>query len=182
VRLRLLIETVLQKLFAVKLNLMSANLGVVFMRRPNRPHREPNEYDYQNYIWKDLAQRILKKDEHTAGDTTVDELAVRLESEFDKQISTDAFTAAEKWLEGFDAIMPELDGVDMPDDGKSTLVFSILGANLLTIICESLDLNTERITIEQRQDATRYLREYSKILLWLGGNVDQLNNDVPSVE
>jgi hypothetical protein len=78
--------------------------------------------------------------------------------------------------------MPELDGVDMPDDGKSTLVFSILGANLLTIICESLDLNTERITIEQRQDATRYLREYSKILLWLGGNVDQLNNDVPSVE
>ena len=88
VRLRLLIETVLQKLFAVKLNLMSANLGVVFMRRPNRPHREPNEYDYQNYIWKDLAQRILKKDEHIAGDTTVDELAVRLESEFDKQIST----------------------------------------------------------------------------------------------
>jgi hypothetical protein len=87
VRLRLLIETVLQKLFAVKLNLMSANLGVVFMRRPNRPHREPNEYDYQNYIWKDLAQRILKKDEHTAGDTTVDELAVRLESEFDKQRS-----------------------------------------------------------------------------------------------
>jgi len=54
VRLRLLIETVLQKLFAVKLNLMSANLGVVFMRRPNRPHREPNEYDYQNYIWKDF--------------------------------------------------------------------------------------------------------------------------------
>jgi len=69
VRLRLLIETVLQKLFAVKLNLMSANLGVVFMRRPNRPHREPNEYDYQNYIWKDLAQRILKKDEHTASNS-----------------------------------------------------------------------------------------------------------------
>ena len=59
---------------------MSANPGVVFMRRPNRPYREPNEYDYQNYIWKDLAERILKKDEHTAGHTTVNELAVELES------------------------------------------------------------------------------------------------------
>ncbi len=48
------------------------------MRRPNRPYAESNEYDYQNYIWKDLAERIMKKDEHTAGDTTVDELAVVL--------------------------------------------------------------------------------------------------------
>ena len=152
------------------------------MRRPNRPHREPNEYDYQNYIWKDLAQRILKKDEHTAGDTTVDELAVRLESEFDKQISTDAFTAAEKWLEGFDAIMPELDGVDMPDDGKSTLVFSILGANLMGMLCEALDVNTERVTIDQKKSATSYLSEYIKILMWLGANVDQLKKDVPSVK
>jgi hypothetical protein len=152
------------------------------MRRPNRPYREPNAYDYQNYIWKDLAERILKKDENTAGDTTVDELAVRLEAEFDEQITTDAFTAAEKWLKGFDSIMPELDGVDMPDDVKSTLVFSILGANLLNILCQSLDINTERITIEQKRSATSYLREYSKILMWLGANVDQLKKDVPSVE
>jgi hypothetical protein len=67
------------------------------MRRPNKPYAESNEYDYQNYIWKDLAERIMKKDEHIAGDTTVDELAVRLEAEFDEQMSTDAFIAAEKW-------------------------------------------------------------------------------------
>ena len=152
------------------------------MRRPNRPYREPNEYDYQNYIWKDLAERILKKDEHTAGDTTVDELAVRLEAEFDEQMSTDAFIAAEKWLKGFDSIMPELDGVDMPDDGKSTLVFSILGVNLMGMLCEALQVNIERVTIGQRQTATKYLREYSKILMWLGANTEQLTNDVPSVE
>jgi hypothetical protein len=181
-RLRLLIETVLQKLFAVKLNLVSANSGVVFMRRPNKPYAESNEYDYQNYIWKDLAERIMKKEKHTAGDTTVDELAVRLEAEFDEQMSADAFIAAEKWLKGFDSIMPELDGVDMPYDGKSTLVFSILGVNLMGMLCEVLEVNTERITIEQKRSATSYLREFSKILMWIGANVDQLKKDVPSVE
>ena len=147
----------------------------------SRPYREPNEYDYQNYIWKDLAERILKKDEHTSGDTTVDELAVRLEAEFDEQITTDAFTAAEKWLAGFDAIMAKT-SVEFPDDGKSTLVLSILGANLLTILCESLDINTERVTIDQKKSAINYLCEYNKILMWLGANVDQLKKDVPSVE
>ena len=180
-RLRLLIETVLQNLFAVKLHLVSTNPGVVFMRRPNKFYREPNEYDYQNYIWKDLAERILKKDEHTAGDTTVDDLAVRLEDEFNDQITTDAFTAAKKWLAGFDAIVAKT-SVEFPDDGKSTLVFSILGANLLTILCESLDINTERVTIDQKKSAINYLCEYNKILIWLGANVDQLKKDVPSVE
>ena len=151
------------------------------MRRPNRPYREPNEYDYQNYIWKDLAEQILKKDENTAGDTTVDELAVRLETDFDEQISTDAFTAAEKWLAGFDAIMAKT-SVELPDDGKSTLVFSILGANLMGMLCEALDVNTERVTIDQKKSATSYLSEYIKILMWLGANVDQLKKDVPSVE
>jgi hypothetical protein len=152
------------------------------MRRPNKPYAESNEYDYQNYIWKDLAERIMKKDEHIAGDTTVDELAVRLEAEFDEQMSTDAFIAAEKWFKGFDSIMPELDGVDMPDDGKSTLVFSILGVNLMAMLCQVLEVNTERITIEQKRSATSYLREFSKILMWIGANVDQLKKDVPSVE
>jgi len=66
--------------------------------------------------------------------------------------------------------------------GKSTLVFSILGVNLMGILCEVLEVNIERVTIGQRQTATKYLREYSKILMWLGANTDQLANDVPSVE
>ena len=151
------------------------------MRRPNRPYREPNEYDYQNYIWKDLAERILKKDEHTAGDTTVNELAVELESDFDTKHSEEAYEAAEKWLDGFDAIMAKT-SVELPDDGKSTLVFSILGANLMGMLCEALDVNTERVTIDQKKSATSYLREYIKILMWLGANVDQLKKEVPSVE
>ena len=151
------------------------------MRRPNRPYREPNEYDYQNYIWKDLAERIMKE-QSLEKETTVDDLATRLETEFDEQVSTESFEAAEKWPTGFDKLMPELDGVDMGDEGKATLVFSILGANLLQVLCEALEVNTERITIEQRRSATGYLREYSKILIWIGANVDQLKKGVPSVE
>lgn len=151
------------------------------MRRPNRPYREPNEYDYQNYIWKDLAERILKKDEHTAGDTTVNELAVELESDFDTKHSEEAYEAAEKWLKGFDDVLVH-GSVDLGDDAKSTLVLSILGANLMGMLCEALDVNTERVTIDQKKSATSYLREYIKILMWLGANVDQLKKEVPSVE
>ena len=151
------------------------------MRRPNRPYREPNEYDYQNYIWKDLAGRILKKDEHTAGDTTVNELAVELESDFDTKHSEEAYEAAEKWLKGFDDVLVH-GSVDLGDDAKSTLVLSILGANLMGMLCEALDVNTERVTIDQKKSATSYLREYIKILMWLGANVDQLKKEVPSVE
>ena len=151
------------------------------MRRPNRPYREPNEYDYQNYIWKDLAERILKKDEHTAGDTTVNELAVELESDFDTKHSEEAYEAAEKWLKGFDDVLVH-GSVDLGDDAKSTLVLSILGANLMGMLCEALDVNTERVTIDQKKSATSYLSEYIKILMWLGANVDQLKKEVPSVE
>ena len=151
------------------------------MRRPNRPYREPNEYDYQNYIWKDLAERILKKDEHTAGDTTVDELAVRLETDFDEQMSVDAFDAAEKWLKGFDDVLVH-GSVDLGDDAKSTLVLSILGSNLIGVLTAELEVKTERLTIEQQRNAVLCVLEYTKILMWLGANMDQLKKDVPSVE
>ena len=151
------------------------------MRRPNRPYREPNEYDYQNYIWKDLAERILKKDEHTAASTTVDELAVRLETDFDEQMSVDAFDAAEKWLKGFDDVLVH-GSVDLGDDAKSTLVLSILGSNLIGVLTAELEVETERLTIEQQRNAVLCVLEYTKILMWLGANMDQLKKDVPSVE
>ena len=139
-----------------------------------------NEYDYQAFIWKDLAERIME--ERAIPETTVEDLATKLENEFDAQVSTEAFESAEKWLNGFDKIMPSLDGVDMGDEGKATLVFSILGANLMAMLCESLEVNTERITIEQKKSATGYLREYTKILVWMGGNIEQLKKDVPSAD
>jgi hypothetical protein len=52
----------------------------------------------------------------------------------------------------------------------------------MAMLCEVLEVNTERITIEQKRSATSYLREFSKILMWIGANVDQLKKDVPSVE
>jgi len=144
-----------------------------------------HEYDYQGYIWKDLADRILKDSDENhldAPEPAVDELADRLKVEFDEQISEQSFDAAEKWLQGFDAILPEIGGVAIPEDNKSNLVFSILGANLLTALSESLEVNIERITLEQRRTATNYLREYSKLLLWLGANTDELKKEVPSVK
>ena len=150
------------------------------MRRPNKPYAESNEYDYQNYIWKDLAERIME--EKDIPETTVEDLATKLENEFDEQVSTEAFDSGEKWLKGFDSIIPSLDGVDMGGEGKATLVFSILGSNLMQVFCDVLEVSGERITIEQKKDATGYLREYSKILMWIGGNIDQLKKDVPSVE
>ena len=97
-------------------------------------------------------------------------------------MTSEAFDSAEMWLKGFDKIMPALDGVDMGDEGKATLVFSILGSNLMQLLCDVLEVNGERITLEQKKDATSYLREYSKILIWIGANIDELKKDVPSVD
>lgn len=139
-----------------------------------------NEYDYQGFIWKNLAERIME--ERDVPETTVEDLATKLEEEFEEQVTSEAFDSAEMWLKGFDKIMPALDGVDMGDEGKATLVFSILGSNLMQLLCDVLEVNGERITLEQKKDATSYLREYGKILLWIGGNIDQLKKDVPSVK
>ncbi len=139
-----------------------------------------NEYDYQGFIWKNLAERIME--ERDVPETTVEDLATKLEEEFEEQVTSEAFDSAEMWLKGFDKIMPALDGVDMGDEGKATLVFSILGSNLMQLLCDVLEVNGERITLEQKKDATSYLREYSKILIWIGANIDELKKDVPSVD
>ena len=139
-----------------------------------------NEYDYQGFIWKNLAERIME--ERDVPETPVEDLATKLEEEFEEQVTSEAFDSAEMWLKGFDKIMPALDGVDMGDEGKATLVFSILGSNLMQLLCDVLEVNGERITLEQKKDATSYLREYSKILIWIGANIDELKKDVPSVD
>ena len=141
-----------------------------------------NEYDYKAFIWKDLARKIIAGGELNADDhRSVDELAVELESEFDTKHSEESYEAAEKWLNGFDEVAA-LSSVDFPEDAKSTLVFSILGSNLIGVLCTELEVETERLTIEQQRNAVLCIREYTKILMWLGANTDQLKKDVQSVE
>jgi hypothetical protein len=72
--------------------------------------------------------------------------------------------------------------VDLGDDAKSTLVLSILGSNLIGVLTAELEVETERLTIEQQRNAVLCVLEYTKILMWLGANMDQLKKDVPSVE
>ena len=141
-----------------------------------------NEYDYKSFIWKDLARKIIAGGELDVGDKrSVDELADELESEFEAKHSDETYEAAEKWLNGFDDVAA-LTAVDFPEDAKSTLVFSILGSNLIGVLCKELEVESERLTIEQQRNAVLCVREYSKILMWLGTNIDQLKKDVPSVK
>ena len=72
--------------------------------------------------------------------------------------------------------------MDLGDDAKSTLVLSILGSNLIRVLTAELEVDPERLTIEQQRNAVLCVLEYTKILMWLGANMDQLKKDVPSVE
>ena len=137
------------------------------------------DYDYKDFIWKDLAKKII---EHTEDeDRSVDELASELENDFDAKHSEEAYEAAEKWLKGFDDVLAH-GSVDLGDDAKSTLVLSILGSNLIGTLTAELEVEAERLTIEQQRNAVLCVREYTKIILWLGANMDQLKKDVPSVD
>ena len=137
------------------------------------------DYDYKDFIWKDLAKKII---EHTEDeDRSVDELASELENDFDAKHSEETYEAAERWLNGFDDVL-QYGAVDMGDDGKSTLVLSILGSNLIGTLTAELEVEAERLTIEQQRNAVLCVREYTKIILWLGANMDQLKKDVPSVD
>jgi hypothetical protein len=96
-----------------------------------------NEYDYQGFIWKDLAGRLLddlEAESTQPKDTTIDDLANKLELDFDEQMSPEVFESAVAWLDGFDkAVGKDNEELVMPDDPKSTLVFSIYGDDLPSI-------------------------------------------------
>jgi len=70
----------------------------------------------------------------------------------------------------------------LPDGDRETMIFSILGSNLLVHLCEKLSVNTEHLTIENQRGAAAMVREFSKIFMWIGGNVQELYKDVPSVD
>ena len=137
-----------------------------------------SEYEYKDFIWKDLAKKII---EHTDEDRSVDELATELENDFDAKHSEEVYEAAERWLKGFDEVLVH-GSVDMGDEGKSTLILSILGSNLIGVLTAELEVDNERLTIEQQRNVVLSVREYTKIVMWLGANMDQLEKDVPSVE
>jgi hypothetical protein len=100
---------------------------------------------------------------------------------FDEDTSEDISDAAETWLKGFEAMAHHVES-GLPNGAKETMIFSILGSNLLVHLCEKLEVKTEHLTIEEQRDAAAMVREFSKIFMWIGSNKQELYKEVPSVD
>ena len=70
----------------------------------------------------------------------------------------------------------------LPSGARETMIFSILGSNLLVHLCEKLSVNTEHLTIEVQRDAAAMVREFSKIFMWIGKNEKELYKESPSAK
>ena len=141
--------------------------------------------EYESYIWKRLAKEELVIELDTEPDAIPEELvdarALDLEMKFDEDTSEDITMAAATWLDGFEGMADDVES-GLPSGAKETMIFSILGSNLLVHLCEKLEVNTEHLTIETQRDAAAMVREFSKIFMWIGSNKQELYKEVPSVD
>jgi hypothetical protein len=141
--------------------------------------------EYESYIWKKLAKeeliRELDIDPDAIPEEEIDARALDLEMKFDEDTSEDISDAAETWLKGFEAMAHHVES-GLPNGAKETMIFSILGSNLLVHLCEKLEVKTEHLTIEEQRDAAAMVREFSKIFMWIGSNKQELYKEVPSVD
>jgi hypothetical protein len=141
--------------------------------------------EYESYIWKKLAKEELVRELDINPDAIpeeeIDARALDLEMKFDEDTSEDISDAAETWLKGFEAMAHHVES-GLPNGAKETMIFSILGSNLLVHLCEKLEVKTEHLTIEEQRDAAAMVREFSKIFMWIGSNKQELYKEVPSVD
>jgi hypothetical protein len=143
--------------------------------------------EYEAYIWKKLAKEELARELNIEPDTDsipeeeIEARAFALETAFEEATSEGVSEAAEIWLKGFERMANSVEA-GLPDGDRETMIFSILGSNLLVHLCEKLSVNTEHLTIENQRGAAAMVREFSKIFMWIGGNVQELYKDVPSVD
>ena len=141
--------------------------------------------EYESYIWKKLAKeeliRELDIDPDAIPEEEIDARALDLEMKFDEDTSEDISDAAETWLKGFEAMAHHVES-GLPNGAKETMIFSILGSNLLVHLCEKLEVKTEHLTIEEQRDAAAMVREFSKIFMWIGKNEKELYKESPSAK
>ena len=144
--------------------------------------------DYEAYIWKQLAKeelaRELNIEPDNADDIPVEEIEARaldLEVAFEEATSEHVEEDASTWLKGFEKMAGSVES-GLPDGDRETMIFSILGSNLLVHLCEKLSVNTEHLTIENQRDAAAMVKEFSKIFMWIGGNMQELYKEIPSVD
>jgi hypothetical protein len=143
------------------------------------------DMEYESYIWKKLAKEELVRELDINPDAIpeeeIDARALDLEMKFDEDTSEDISDAAETWLKGFEVMAHHVES-GLPSGAKETMIFSILGSNLLVHLCEKLEVKTEHLTIEEQRDAAAMVREFSKIFMWIGSNKQELYKEVPSVD
>ncbi len=137
--------------------------------------------EYSQFIWHDLASKMIL-DKLEEGESPPEEqvakLAEQLEEKFKLDMTDETLDAAASWVEGLANIPVNLvePVIFQP---KSTMIFSVLGANLMAGIVDEMDMPKELVTVERQRNATMLLREYTMIMLWLGGNLEQLEREVP---
>lgn len=140
--------------------------------------------EYESYIWKKLAMeelvRELNTDPEAIPEEKVNARARDLEMKFDEDTTEDVIEAAATWLDGFEEMAEHVES-GLPSGAKETMIFSILGSNLLVHLCQKLEVKTEHLTIEEQRDAAAMVREFSKIFMWIGSNKQELYKEVPSV-
>lgn len=137
--------------------------------------------EYSQYIWRDLASKLMKEklgDEDYPTDEEIEKLSGELEEKFKLDMSDKTLNDAASWVEGLANIPVKL-VEPLIFTPKSTMIFSVLGANLMQGLCEEMDMPQEHVTVERQRNATMLLREYTMIMLWLGGNLEQLEREVP---
>jgi hypothetical protein len=141
--------------------------------------------EYEAYLLKQFAKEELASEQNLPVDSIPEEEVearmAKLKNSLSESNSNEVVEAAETWLKGFERMAADVES-GLPDGDKETMIFSILGSNLLVHLCKKLGVNNEHLTIETQRDAAAMVREFSKIFMWVGGNVQELYKEVPSVK
>jgi hypothetical protein len=155
------------------------------MRQLNRPYEEPKDEDSGNglheldYVWKHLAAMNTSDQVSEAEFIRV---ANEIKKEVDKTINDEE--EAIRWLAGLSRFVrhsPLPSPVPEELDAKYTMVLAALITNLLAVTADQLGISRERITLEQQWAFGAAVHEFSKIIAWIGANVDQIGYATPNL-
>lgn len=157
------------------------------MRRSNRPYTEPKDENSGNglneldYVWKHHAALNTSDQVSEAEFLNV---ANEIKKETGKVITADLYEEAMRWPTGLNRLVNHSPAPSpVPDelDPKYTVILAELINNLLTVTADVLGINRERITLEQGFAFCTAAQEFSKIVSWIGANVDQIGYATPNL-
>ena len=141
--------------------------------------------EYEAYLLNQMAKKELASEQNLPEDSiTEEEIAAQvyeLQQANIENTSEEVMASAATWLDGFERMSSAVES-GLPNGPRETMIFSILGRNLLVHLCKELEVNTERLTVQKQRDLAAMVREFQKILVWIGANKEELSKDVPRVK